>query len=142
MYQFPFVYHRTIRLQDTDAAGVVYFAQVLSICHEAYEAALAAAGIDLREFLGGTVAMPIVHADVNFLKPMICGEQYAVYLAPTLVTEAKFQLSYTLFAVNAPNQPSAQASTVHVCINSRTRARVPLPAAIEYWLTEQSRTAD
>jgi hypothetical protein len=39
----PFSYVRTVRLADTDAAGVVYFARTLSICHEAYEAALAAA---------------------------------------------------------------------------------------------------
>ncbi|MDJ0549913.1 MAG: 1,4-dihydroxy-2-naphthoyl-CoA hydrolase, partial [Microcystis aeruginosa] len=30
-------YERLIYLADTDAAGVVYFAHLLSICHEAYE---------------------------------------------------------------------------------------------------------
>ncbi|MBD2021122.1 1,4-dihydroxy-2-naphthoyl-CoA hydrolase, partial [Leptolyngbya sp. FACHB-36] len=44
----PFVYSRTVRFSDTDAAGVVYFASALSICHEAYEASLAAVGVDLR----------------------------------------------------------------------------------------------
>ena len=46
----PFEYPRTIRFADTDAAGVVYFAQILSICHEAYEASLQASGIELRQF--------------------------------------------------------------------------------------------
>ena len=32
-----FAYYYTVRFQDTDAAGVVYFANVLRICHEAYE---------------------------------------------------------------------------------------------------------
>ena len=41
----PFVYHRTIRFADTDAAGVVFFPNYLTICHEAYEESLAAAGI-------------------------------------------------------------------------------------------------
>ena len=44
-----FAYSRTIHFADTDAAGVVYFARYLSICHEAYEEALAAAGIDMKQ---------------------------------------------------------------------------------------------
>ncbi|MFS8118916.1 MAG: acyl-CoA thioesterase, partial [Microcoleus sp.] len=43
-----FSYTRTVRFQDTDAAGVVYFANVLAMCHEAYEASLAASGINLK----------------------------------------------------------------------------------------------
>jgi len=32
-----FVYGRTIRFQETDAAGVIYFSNVLVLCHEAYD---------------------------------------------------------------------------------------------------------
>ncbi|WAL61320.1 acyl-CoA thioesterase [Thermocoleostomius sinensis] len=145
MYQFPFVYHRTVRFQDTDAAGVVYFANVLSMCHEAYEAGLVAAGVKLQEFFSGNpVAIPIVHANVDFLRPMFCGEQYAIHLTPTVVTDTKFQLSYTLFPIddslaNRPtlDKPSAQATTVHVCIDRQSRRRAPLPRAIGQWLQEK-----
>jgi 1,4-dihydroxy-2-naphthoyl-CoA hydrolase len=54
-----FTYNRTVRFQDTDAAGVVYFANVLSMCHEAYEASLAASGINLKSFFNNpTVLFP------------------------------------------------------------------------------------
>jgi len=33
----PFTYSRTVHFADTDAAGVVFFANFLAICHEAYE---------------------------------------------------------------------------------------------------------
>ncbi|MHC5822651.1 MAG: acyl-CoA thioesterase, partial [Nostoc sp.] len=46
----PFTYNRTVRFQDTDAAGVVYFASVLSICHEAYEESLEASSINIKDF--------------------------------------------------------------------------------------------
>ena len=46
-----FTYHRTIRFKDTDAAGVVYFANILAICNEAYEESLEASGIDFRNEL-------------------------------------------------------------------------------------------
>ena len=44
----PFVYRRTIRFADTDAAGVVFFPNYLAICHEAYEESLADDGIELK----------------------------------------------------------------------------------------------
>ncbi|MEM6398800.1 MAG: thioesterase family protein, partial [Cyanobacteria bacterium P01_D01_bin.116] len=62
-----FTYNRTIRFQDTDAAGVVYFANVLAICHEAYEASLESLGIDIKQFFtNSSTAFPIIHADVDF----------------------------------------------------------------------------
>ena len=45
-----FYYRRIVHFQDTDAAGVVYFVNVLAICHEAYEASLAAFDINLKVF--------------------------------------------------------------------------------------------
>ena len=45
-----FTLRRVIRFQETDAAGVVYFANLLALCHEAYEASLAHAGIALKPF--------------------------------------------------------------------------------------------
>ncbi|HEY9664175.1 MAG TPA: thioesterase family protein, partial [Allocoleopsis sp.] len=91
----PFTYHRTIRFSDTDAAGVVYFANVLSICHEAYEASLAASGVDLKEFFRGqTIAVPIVHAEIDFLQPLFCGESYVIQMQPTLLGDHKFAINY------------------------------------------------
>ena len=46
-----FDYRRRIYLGDTDAAGVVYFAKGLEICHEAYEESLAKAGINLNQMI-------------------------------------------------------------------------------------------
>ncbi|MEM9980588.1 MAG: acyl-CoA thioesterase, partial [Cyanobacteria bacterium P01_D01_bin.2] len=61
-----YTYRRTIRFHETDAAGVVYFANVLTLCHEAYEASLAAAGINVRVFFGGgSLAVPVVHGSVD-----------------------------------------------------------------------------
>ena len=75
----PFTYKRTIRFQDTDAAGVVYFANVLNICHEAYEDSLVESGIKLKSFFQSTsTAITIVHASVDFFKPMFCGDKQII----------------------------------------------------------------
>jgi len=49
-----FTYRRTIRFADTDAAGVVFFPNYFSICHEAYEESLAADGIEFQSFSAST----------------------------------------------------------------------------------------
>lgn len=132
----PFTYHRTVHFRDTDAAGVVYFANVLAICHEAYEASLAASGVDLKAFFRGSeVAIPIVHASVDFLKPMFCGEQQAIVMSPKNLSSSEFEITYELFLQNADSsRQTAQAKTRHVCINPAQRARIDLPDFMEQWL--------
>ncbi|MFM7428019.1 MAG: acyl-CoA thioesterase [Elainella sp.] len=142
-----FVYWRTVRFQDTDAAGVVYFASVLSICHEAYEASLAAAGIDLNEFFRSeTLALPIVHAEADYFQPMLCGRLYAVEVLPAAIGADKFKIQYRLLGPVAglatepeqtqlPDLPQVgRAATVHVCIHPQSKSRQRLSAALCDWL--------
>lgn len=131
----PFTHPRTVRFQDTDAAGVVYFANVLSMCHEAYEASLAESGIDLQSFFNNpTVAIPIVHARVDFLNPMFCGDQLLIHSAPQYLSEYKFEISYQVVMASSPEQLLAKAMTLHVCIDSITRTKTSLPDAIIHWI--------
>jgi len=131
----PFIYSRTIHFQDTDAAGVVYFANILAMCHEAYEASLATTGINLREFFThSTFALPIVHARVDFLCPMYCGLQYEIQVEPVCLNPRKFEIAYRILRLKAPENLVSQATTVHVCIDPVTRTRIDLPAEIMQWL--------
>lgn len=131
----PFLYHRTIHFGDTDAAGVVYFANVLSICHEAYEASLACEAIDLRAFFSGQdIAVPIVHAEVDFRQPLFCGEQYLVQLIPNQLSDNKFELNYLFFGSEINENWLSRAKTIHLCINAKTRERQRLPDYLLHWL--------
>ncbi len=130
----PFVYHRTVRFQDTDAAGVVYFANVLAICHEAYETSLAATGINLRLFFSGVdVAVPITHASVDFFAPMLCGDRLDIRLTPQLLKESEFEVTYEIFLENRLERSVSRAQTRHVCINPTTRDRINLPESLRHW---------
>jgi 1,4-dihydroxy-2-naphthoyl-CoA hydrolase len=133
----PFIYDRTIYFRDTDAAGVVYFANGLSICHEAYEASLAASGIELKSFFrGGAIAVPITHASIDFFKPMFCGDRIAVSLGKTLLSPDSFQIEYQLFfdLESDEKKAIARALTKHVCIDSITRKRCNLSQDLKKWI--------
>ncbi|MBT9311922.1 acyl-CoA thioesterase [Leptothoe kymatousa] len=126
-------YRRTIRFHETDGAGVVYFANVLTLCHEAYEAALGATGIDLRRFFGGgSLAVPVVHGEVDFRRPLHCGDEVAIALAPQPIDGSTFEIRYTLS--NGDQKTVATALTRHVCIDSASRQRHALDDQLQQWI--------
>ncbi|NEU73822.1 acyl-CoA thioesterase [Hassallia byssoidea VB512170] len=136
----PFTYNRTVRFSDTDAAGLVYFANVLSICHEAYEASLEASSINMKDFFSNTsVAFPIVHADVDFFRPMFCGDKLAISLIPQKVGVDKFEIAYE---VVVDNVMVAKAVTRHVCIEVSSRSKRELSGELMRWLETNRRDAE
>ena len=131
----PFTYPRMIRFDETDAAGVVYFSNVLTLCHEAYEASLAAMGIDLRQFFGGgAIAVPIVHAAVDFFHPLYCGDRLLISLTPKAQSEHRFEIAYQIAPEHDPVQQFSRATTIHVCINRGDRQKTALPEDLSHWL--------
>ncbi|QSJ14926.1 acyl-CoA thioesterase [Nostoc sp. UHCC 0702] len=135
-----FTYKRTVRFQDTDAAQVVYFANILSICHEAYEESLAASGINLKDFFTNpSVAFPIVHSSVDFYRPMFCGDNLAISLIPQKLGVDKFEITYE---VSVAYVIVAKAITRHVCIDASSRRKQELPEEIVRWLETNRQDAE
>ncbi len=130
-----FTYYRTVRFQDTDAAGVVYFANVLSMCHEAYEASLASVGINLQAFFSNSiVAYPIVHANVTFFHPLFCGDRIAIVVTTQELDNSKFEINYEVMVAEVV---AAKAITRHVCIDTNSRAKRDLTQDIRQWIESE-----
>ena len=130
----PFIYQRTVRFQDTDAAGVVYFANVLAICHEAYEESLATSGINLKLFFSNpNVAIPIIHASVDFFRPMFCGDKVSIHLSPCQLGNDNFEINYIIMSAD---ERLAKAITRHVCINPVSRSKQELSNEMMLWLQQ------
>ncbi|MBE7384222.1 MAG: acyl-CoA thioesterase [Leptolyngbya sp. SIO1E4] len=135
-----FQYCRTIRFQDTDAAGVVYFAQILSVCHEAYEASLQQTGIDLQAFFSrGAIAVPITHAEADFHRPLMCGDVITIRLTPQSTSPHSFNIQYEICR---GERQVASAATHHVCIDTATRQRCPLTSELTQWLQVGTEAAE
>lgn len=137
-----------VRFKETDAGGVVYFAELLSFCHEAYEDALAKAGIDVRTFFSKEgkaeesplaeeqsqirIAVPIVHTEADFFKPLFCGDRIAISLVPKQLTPHSFEIAYEVFSHS--EQKIANALTRHVAIRVDCRDCCPLPDYLTTWI--------
>ncbi|MEA5578270.1 thioesterase family protein [Anabaena sp. UHCC 0451] len=135
-----FTYQRTVRFQDTDAAGVVYFAHTLSMCHEAYEESLQHSGINIKTFFTHpNVAFPIVHANVDFLRPMYCGDNLMISLIPQKINVDKFDITYLITVAEVI---VAKAVTRHVCIDANSKIKRELPDEMISWLETNRRDAE
>jgi 1,4-dihydroxy-2-naphthoyl-CoA hydrolase len=125
-----------VQLRDTDAAGVLYFANLLAICHGAYEASLVAWGIDLRTFVTNPpIALPITRTSAEFRRPIYCGDRLTIALSAQRQTESGFIVSYEVH--NDSDQLVAKAQTAHVAIEVAQHRRVDLPEPIATWLASQ-----
>jgi 1,4-dihydroxy-2-naphthoyl-CoA hydrolase len=146
-----FEYKYTIQFRDTDAAGVVYFANIISICHIAYEASLIESGIDLKTFVNNSeFAVPITHASADFFKPLYCSDRITIELTPRLSNVRRVEIDYQLGAATAIDSIDncgfeiiyqlgvATAITKHIVINPKTRKRQELPAILTNWLEQWS----
>jgi 1,4-dihydroxy-2-naphthoyl-CoA hydrolase len=126
-----FQHKYTIQFRDTDAAGVVYFVNIISICHVAYEASLIKSGIDLKTFVNNAeFAVPITHVSADFFKPLYCGDRITIELTPRSIDRCRFEITYQL--------GSATAISKHVVIDPSTRKRKELPIILTNWLGQWS----
>jgi 1,4-dihydroxy-2-naphthoyl-CoA hydrolase len=134
-----FSYNYTIQFRDTDAAGVGYFASIVSICHVAYEASLIETGIDLKLFVSNPeFAVPITHVAADFLRPLYCGDRVTISLTPQEIDRGKFEINYQILSIDPQSVDlqilAATATTKHVVIDPQTRKRQDLPGSIAQWL--------
>lgn len=130
-----FNYLRRIYLADTDAAGVVYFAKGLEICHQAYEESLAEAEISLNQTIREQkIALPIVRAEIDFLRPIFLGDEIQINLVTNLVSDSEFAIAYQISPADNLDRVLITAQTKHVCIDPQRRKRIGLPSMMLEWL--------
>ncbi|MCX6951004.1 MAG: thioesterase family protein [Verrucomicrobia bacterium] len=131
----PFSHLRTVRLADTDAAGVVFFARTLALCHEAYEESLAAAGLDLNDFLGrADIIVPISRSEADYKRPLRVGDKLRISVTPSPLSGNAFAVTYEIMKLGPVEKLSARVRTEHVCTSLSKRERTALPPALAAWV--------
>ncbi len=124
-----FIYKTQIRLHDTDAAGIIFFANQFKIIHDGYEHLLEKFGFSFPQmFKGGKYFLPIVHAESDYKAPLHAGDKITVSITVGHIGKTSFSFEYKIH--NAKNKLVGTAKTVHVTINPKTRAKVNLPLKI------------
>ncbi len=120
-----FTYHTIVHLKDTDATGVLYFAQQFSMALKTWETYLAHAGLSLGDILESTdFLMPIVHAEADFKAPLRVGDKISVYLVIEKIGTTSFTTKYL---VNKGETLVGTVGLVHVTVAKANKEAIPLP---------------
>jgi 1,4-dihydroxy-2-naphthoyl-CoA hydrolase len=124
-----FVHHLRVRLRDTDAAGVIYFANQLDMAHAAYEAWLYDAGVDFAALVTGPAAsLPVVHAEIDFAGPLRVGDDVSIAVHVDRVGERSFTLAYVF--TRGDGVRVGRAKMIHAGLDRVLGTSAPLPAAV------------
>ena len=130
-----FTHTYTVRLRDTDAAGLLYFTEQLRMAHEAFEDYFASRDHSLAEYLrAASYMLPIVHAEADFKAPLAVGDRLRILLTAGRVGTT----SFTLISRVEREDGALVGSTaiVHVAVDRTSREKMPLPGEVRALLEE------
>jgi len=115
-------------LHDTDAFGVIFFADQFKIVHDAYEALLEKFGFGFPVLLkNGRYFMPIVHAESDYKAPLSVGDALHITIKVVHIGRTSFAFAYVIRRGKAI---VGTAKTVHVAIHPKTGKKTLLPALL------------
>ncbi len=133
-----FTYKTIIRLHDTDAAGLLFFANQLKIVHDAYEQLLEKFGCSFQSMLtGGKYFLPIVHAESDYKTRLLTGDKIVITIAVGHIGNTSFSFIYD---IKRGKTLVGTAKTVHVTINQKTGKKIPLPPKMRKALEAYSKS--
>ncbi len=118
-------YQRKIKLEETDATGVIFFAKLPSIALELLEIFLNQIGYSIPQMMEMETLFPIVHVKANYLLPMRCSDLLDCHLYLKKVGESSVTF-YIDFFLN--DQLSGNVELVNVWIDKCSFKSKPLSA--------------
>jgi acyl-CoA thioesterase FadM len=137
--QRAFARERAIRFQDVDAAGIIFFARALELCHDLYVEMLGDLGHPLHRALKGPWLTPIRHAEADYLRPLRFGDRVQIALVAAHLGPASPPSEVTLgfrIATLPEDEPAIVAQSVHTFVTRERFERTPVPDAIVKGLSE------
>jgi len=118
-----------VNMQDTDAAGILFFACQFEFAHETYEVFLESIGFSFAEALENEpFLLPIVHAESDYLRPLKVGDKLDAELKVAGLGNTSFRLEY-LIKRNG-GEVVGRTRTVHVAITKADGRKAPLPGRL------------
>lgn len=127
----------TVRLPDTDAAGIVFYANYYRLAHEAYEAFMEAIDFSLTYVIDESdISLLIVHCEADYTRSLRLGEEYSVSVNVDGIGRTSFVLSYTF--ESSPGETIAELKTVHVAVDKSTNKKTNIPDSLRKKLLEHA----
>lgn len=114
-----------VSMESVDAVGIVFYAAYWTWFEQVFEGFVAAAsGSTWRDFLQSGMAMPVVHAEIDYMRPLHLSDRVTVELR--LVDTGRRSIRFEAIYRDEGGEPAAIARTVHV-ITDRGLSTASIP---------------
>lgn len=131
-----FIEPRSIRFQDIDAAGIIFYPRVLEMFHDAYAALLAFAGTPLRDVMTkDSWIAPVRHAEADYFRPLRLGDEVLVEISRAHLTETETTLGYRIVRSQG-GEVCVVGQVVHTFVDRATFKRIAMPEAVRSVLVD------
>ncbi len=119
-------YQTTIKLHETDAAGLLFFSHQFKLMHDAYESLLEKMGFGFAVLIRKkNYFLPIVHAEADYKKSLFVGDRITIEVRIGRIGETSFTFNYAI--KNAQGTLVGTGLTVHVTMDKKTQTKIRLP---------------
>jgi YbgC/YbaW family acyl-CoA thioester hydrolase len=121
----------SVRFQDIDAAGIVFFARIFDYFHDAYVQHMASQGILLAEVLTDRRwGAPLVHAEADYGKPLRFGGDYVIEIVDASARDTALTVHYQIRAASDATAAHCRGFTTHVFVDMDTMKPRPIPEEV------------
>ncbi len=94
------IFNYKIYYEDTDAGGVVYYANYLRFLERGRTDFLEQAGISSKELYARKIFFAVKKIECEYIKPVFYGEEISVILSVKFIKNSSFSLLYEIYSEN------------------------------------------
>ena len=124
-----FEYNTTVRMFNTDAAGISFFANAFLYAHECYEAFMEE-HLSLGQMLEeGKYLVPIVHAEADYKISLKLSQKIVVQMSLGEVKRSSFVFNYSVF--DPYGNEAITLKHIHAAIDARKRKPIRIPSELK-----------
>jgi acyl-CoA thioester hydrolase len=114
------MYSTRIYYQDTDAGGVVYFANYLKFIEKSWFEYLMSIGISIPDWESAGTYLIVKNVSLDLIEPLRYGDTITVKTDISLVKNAYFMMSHTVIK---DDKPTTRCETKMVCIDKNGKPK-------------------
>ncbi|MCY4730875.1 acyl-CoA thioesterase [Natronomonas gomsonensis] len=117
------VFENTVRFEETDAQGIVFYGNYVTFQDETVTAYLSAVGYPYEELEAADWDVHVVHVDLDYRKPAEFADTLQNAIRVDAITESSIEFDYEC---RRDGEVLAEGSVVHVAVDeSGAPTRVP-----------------
>ncbi|MFN7965434.1 MAG: thioesterase family protein [Acidobacteriota bacterium] len=129
-------YPHTVRLQEVDAAGVVFFGHYLALFNDALLDWMDRIGLSAHTLIEQRgILAPVKHAEADYLAPARFGDRLMIELVCAAVESTQFTVGYRV-SRRSDLAVLAVGQTAHVFVEATSFQRVDAPPELRAALQE------